>query len=179
MKNKKKRLWMRTIILSLFAIAIAFTLFQSLNKPNDKVEAGDTAPNFVLKNLQGETFHFKKMRGKGVLLNFWGTWCDPCKEEMPLLNELYHNNPVKGVEIVSVNMGESKYVVKQFVDRFDIDFPILLDKNKEVYKAYDVYKIPSTFLINKNGQVVETFVGQMPSKKFIKNLMRIVQPDNV
>lgn len=179
MKNKKHRLFLRTAILILVAAALTYTLFQVFNK-NEDIAKGDTAPDFVLKNLDGDQVQLKDFRGQGVLLNFWGTWCGPCKEEMPYLNTIDQKNLVKGVKILAVNIGESPYVVNNFVDRYDLKFPILLDKGKDVSgaDAYNIGPMPTTFLIDPNGKVVKKIEGQMPDPDYIKKEMRLVQPDD-
>lgn len=177
MKNKKARLWMRSIILTVFIVAVAYTLFQTLNQ--DKVVAeGDMAPVFELENLEGGTVALEDLRGKGVMLNFWGSWCEPCKDEMPDMNAVHEQN-LQGVEIVAVNIGESPYIVNNFVDRYEVTFPILLDRDKEVTDAYSVNDIPSTFLIDEHGEIVKKIVGPMPNSAYIQKQLRLIQPEDV
>jgi peroxiredoxin len=176
MRNKKARLLLRTGILLLFVVAVAFTLYQAFNK-KDTTAKGHMAPNFVLENLDGKKVELKDFRGKGVLLNFWGSWCEPCKEEMPFLNAVYKKH-MKGVVILGVNDNESRYTVNKFVQRNGIQFPILLDKDQAVITAYDIGPLPTTFLINAKGEIVDKIVGQMPSPKFIREKLKDIQPDS-
>lgn len=180
MKNKKKRLYLRAAILVLVAAALTYTLFQVLHT-NEDVSKGDTAPDFVLKNLDGDKVELNDYRGQGVLLNFWGTWCGPCKEEMPYLNTIHQKDLVPGVKILAVDIGESHYRVNNFVERYDLKFQILLDKGKDVSgaDAYNIGPMPTTFLIDKNGKVVKKIEGQMPGPDYIKKIMKQVQPDDV
>lgn len=177
MKNKKLRLYMRAVILILVAAALTYTLFQVLHT-NEDISEGDPAPDFVLESLDGEQVNLKDYRGKGVLLNFWGTWCGPCKEEMPYLNEIHQTNAVKDVEILAVDIGESRFNVKNFVDRYNLKFSILLDKDKAVSgaDAYNIGPMPTTFLIDEHGKIAKEITGQMPGPDYIKKMMRMVQP---
>lgn len=175
MKNKKARLWMRTGILIVFVAAVIFTLYQAFGK-NEAVANGDPAPNFELKTLDGKTVQLKDLRGKGVMLNFWGSWCEPCKEEMPYLNAVYQQH-MKGVEIIGINDGESKFTVSNFVNRDNIKFPILLDSDQAVTKGYHIGPIPTTFLIDEHGQVVKKIEGQMANPDAVKKMLKLVQPD--
>lgn len=177
MKNKKMRLYLRTGILILVAAALAYTLFQVLHKNKD-LSKGDTAPDFVLKTLDGKKVSLKDYRGQGVLLNFWGTWCGPCKEEMPYLDAIDQKDDVKGVKILEVDIGESRYNVRNFVEHYNLDLPILLDKDKDVSgpAGYDIGPMPTTYLIDENGKIAKEITGQMPGPEYIKKAMRKVQP---
>ena len=97
MKNRKLRLIIRTAILFMIIIAVGYTLIQVIHS-KDVLAQGDQAPDFVLKDLHGNEVHLKDFRGKGIVLNFWGSWCDPCKGEMPFINEAYQKK-VDGVVI--------------------------------------------------------------------------------
>lgn len=174
MKNKKLRLWLRTGILIVFVAAVAFTLYEALHKKSGP-EAGNMAQNFELQTLNGQTVKLSDFRGKGVLLNFWGSWCDPCKQEMPYLNAVYEQH-MKGVVILGVNIGESRLTVNNFVSRNNIKFPILLDSQKDVTSAYDIGPIPTTFLINAHGKIVKKITHQMPNPGYIKKQLKLIQP---
>ncbi|HET7578829.1 MAG TPA: thiol-disulfide oxidoreductase ResA [Bacillales bacterium] len=175
MKNKKARLWMRTAILTVFAAAVIFTLLEAFDQ-NEGAAPGDTAPVFELKTLSGKTINLSDYRGKGVLLNFWGSWCEPCKQEMPYLNAVYEQH-MKGVAIIGVNIGESKITVSNFVKRNNIKFPILLDSHKNVTTAYNIGPIPTTFLINAQGKIVKKIPHQMANPEAIHKLLKSIQPD--
>lgn len=177
MKNKKARLWLRTVILTVFIVAVAYTLFQTFNKDHEVVAEGDMAPVFQLNNLDGEVVALKDLRGKGVMLNFWGSWCGPCKDEMPDMNAVHKQN-LKGVEIIAVNIGESPYIVNNFVNRYDLKFPIWLDRDKNITDAYSVDNIPTTFLIDEHGEIVKKIVGPMPNPEFIKKQLKLIQPED-
>lgn len=175
MKNKKARLWMRTAILAVFIAAVAFTLYEAFHKDSGPA-VGEQAPNFELQSLKnGKQVKLSDFRGKGVLLNFWGSWCDPCKQEMPYLNAVYKQH-MKGVVIVGVNIGESKLSVENFTSRNNIQFPILLDSDKSVTSAYNIGPIPTTYLINKNGKIVKVLTTQMPDPGFIQKQLKLIQP---
>lgn len=173
MKNRKARLWLRTGILIFFVAAVSFTLFQAFN--NKTIEEGDKAPNFVLKNLDGEKVKLSDFHGKGVLLNFWGTWCEPCKKEMPYLNEVYQQD-MEGVVIVGVNIGQPHLTVSNFANRYNIKFPLLLDKSNAVTNRYNIGPIPTTFLINENGVIVDKIEHAILNPISIREHLKRIQP---
>lgn len=166
--------WTRAIVLILILIAVGYATMQTLAGNREAVEIGKKAPNFTLTNLQGETVQLSDYRGSGVLLNFWASWCDPCVNEMPLLNETYQRLP--GVEILAVNMGEAKEKASQFADRYHLKFPILLDQQSDVKKRYKIGGLPATFLIDDKGHIVEKISGELDSSDYIMNVMERIQP---
>ncbi len=168
MASRKRRLIFRTAILLLLVLAVSFTIYQLLHK-NHVVKAGDQAPDFVLTNLDGKKVHLKDYRGKKVVLNFWATWCDPCKREMPYINKVYQTMNKKDVVILAVNIKESSFAVSSFKDRYHVSFPLLLDPGGDVTDAYNIQPIPTTFFINEKGKVVDKVIESMPSAKYIEN----------
>lgn len=175
MARRKKRLIVRTTILILLIFAIGFTVYQIFHK-NQVVKTGDTAPDFILTNLQGKQVHLKDYRGKKIVLNFWATWCDPCKKEMPYINKVNKTLDSKNVVILAVNIKETSFAVNSFKDRYNLTFPILLDKNGDVTNAYNIGPIPTTFFINKEGKVVDKVVESMPSTAFIEKKIAEMKP---
>ncbi|ECO1678123.1 thiol-disulfide oxidoreductase, partial [Listeria monocytogenes] len=96
------------------------------------VQAGDQAPDFVLENMEGNKVQLSELKGKGVFLNFWGTWCKPCEKEMPFMERQYNYFKNQGVEVLAVNIGESDVAIETFAKRYGLTFPILKDKKSVV-----------------------------------------------
>lgn len=174
MSKKRLRLFIRTSILLVIVVATGFTVYQVVWSKNT-IKEGDTAPNFQLQNLDGQKIQLKDFRGEGVLLNFWGSWCDPCKREMPYINEAYQKK-MKGVNIIAVNIRETPLVVNSFVDRYNLDFPILLDRSGTVTDAYSIGPIPTTFLIDKKGRIVKKIIGAMSDPEDVIKNLKLIQP---
>jgi len=173
---KKRRLMMRSIILLVLGAAVAYSLYSNLTKDNkQKVVVGDIAPDFSLVDMQGNKHRLSEYRGQGVFLNFWGTWCPPCKKEMPYINNQYHQYKDNGVQVLSVDIQEPELAVNQFADRLKLDFPIMIDKDKEVMSVYGVDPLPATFLIDKDGKVVQYYTGELTEYK-IKEFMEKIKP---
>ncbi|MFD1363207.1 thiol-disulfide oxidoreductase ResA [Lentibacillus salinarum] len=165
-KNKKRnRFIFRTAILVVLLGAIVFALVTNLQADNAVYQVGDKAPNFSLKqineNNELETVQLSDLEGKGVMLNFWGTWCKPCEEEMPYMQSLYPEYKERGIEIVAVSLDSTEFVIHPFIDKYDLTFPIPHDKNEEVRDLYNVGPIPSTFFINPNGEIEEIVSGAL------------------
>ncbi|MBM7661177.1 peroxiredoxin [Bacillus mesophilus] len=170
---KKKRLLLRTIILLVLASALGYTLYANFFTSKEKVKVGSTAPNFLLKDLEGNEYELESYRGKGVFLNFWGTYCKPCEREMPYMENQYKQFKDQGVEILAINVDEAPIVIQKFVDRYNLTFPVPVDKGTQVLNAYGVKPIPTTFLIDKNGKVVDIISGSMTEKMVYEHMNRI------
>ncbi len=176
--QKSQKKWIQYIIMLLILVAIGFILYVSVVKDGEKVvKVGDKAPLFELKNLEGEKVALSDYKGKGVILNFWGTWCNPCKEEMPDLNrmnKIYHS---KGVEVLTVHVKDSPQQVKQFFSELpeEVELMVALDGSGDVMRAYNANDLPNTYVIDKNGIIKAHHKGQM-SRADIKKYMDMVQP---
>ncbi|MBM7701678.1 thiol-disulfide oxidoreductase ResA [Metabacillus iocasae] len=172
---KNKRLLMRSVILSVLLAALGYTLYVNFFTDKQKVADGDQAPDFVLTDLQGQQHQLSDYKGKGVFLNFWGTWCKPCEREMPVMEQQYHLYKDQGVEILAVNVDETNVAVQQFADRYKLSFPIVIDRGSQVLHAYGVGPLPTTFLIDPDGKVVDVFIGGLDEKK-INEYMEMIKP---
>lgn len=174
--KKKRRLIVRTIILTVMTAAVIYTLYANFTKDSrSKVSAGAKAPDFILEDLNGDKHQLSNYKGKGVFLNFWGTWCKPCEREMPYMNNLYKEYKDQGVEILAVNVGEPEYLVNKFVQKYDLDFPVLKDKNKDIMNMYGVINLPATLLVDPEGKVIRVEEGELTEGK-IREMMESIKP---
>jgi peroxiredoxin len=124
------------------------------------IEPGKAAPAIELEDLSGKTVALSEFGGRVVLLNFWSTLCAPCREEMPSLNRLHAALEGRGFLVLSVSIDSSDKLVREFVSAHKIAFPVLLDREKEVF--FDEFagpSLPASYLIDKNGVIRETFSG--------------------
>jgi peroxiredoxin len=112
-----------------------------------------TAPDFTLKSLEGRNLRLAEQRGQVVLVNFWATWCGPCKQEMPHLNRLYDKYHASGFVLLGVNVDEDLRQASGTVARFGLHFPVLFDADKAVVRLYDLNSMPATVLIDRDGKV--------------------------
>ncbi|MDQ0416361.1 peroxiredoxin [Croceifilum oryzae] len=158
--NKQTRYWVRRLIFVVLIVMVGYTIYQ-MSSGGKQPDRGDVAPNFTLTTLDGKKMSLSDLKGKGVMLNFWGTWCEPCKAEMPAMEQVYKKYQEKGFEIVAVNVGESDVAVHSFMKSYDLGFPIWLDPDKDVTRLYRVGPIPSTFFIDEKGIVARQNMGEL------------------
>jgi peroxiredoxin len=111
------------------------------------------APDFTLRSVEGPNLRLKEQRGKVILVNFWATWCGPCREEMPHLNRLYEKYRASGFSLLGVNVDEDSRNAAGVASQLGVKFPVLLDSDKQVSKLYDLNAMPSTVLIDRDGKV--------------------------
>ncbi|SDJ34130.1 redoxin domain-containing protein [Salimicrobium halophilum] len=125
-------------------------------------EKGEQAPDFTLQTLGGEEVSLSDYRGTPVIINFWATWCPPCRAEMPDMEEMYQKED--DLKILAVNMTEtesSRNAVSQFVGEFNLSFPILLDRNTDVSGLYEVGPVPTSVFVDREGKVQSVILGAM------------------
>ena len=111
------------------------------------------APDFSLHAMSGPNMRLKDQRGRVVMVNFWATWCAPCRQEMPQLNRLYEKYRSSGFVLLGVNVDEDSSKAADVAAKLGITFPVLLDADKSVSKLYDLSTMPSTVLIDRDGRV--------------------------
>jgi len=140
------------------------------------IRKGQLAPDFALEDLQGNTVRLSDFRGKKVLVNFWATWCPPCRAEMPHLQKFYEDYRSQGVVVLGVNLTPTEKNpdrVQKFAKEQHLTFPIVLDKEGTVKNTYRVVAYPTTFLLDTGGVIRETFHGPMQYDMMKKAVSRI------
>ena len=130
------------------------------------------APDFTLLDLDGNQVSLGDFAGQPLVINFWATWCPPCQDEMPLLVEAFEREGGQ-VVFLAISIDEPERAVRRFAEKNDISFIILLDEGGKVASEYQVKSIPITFFVNRDGQVVMRYVGQIPTHRLEDGLSRI------
>jgi len=146
-----------------------------IERPPEKILAAD----FTIPGLDGKMVSLKDLRGKVVFLNFWATWCVPCRKEMPSIERLHQEFKDQGLVVYGIDFMESPAAAKAFVRSLELTFPILLDANGEVAKQYRVFGLPATFLIGPEGELKGKAIGDRDwdsdaAKAVIKELLKSV-----
>lgn len=163
------------MILAIALLAGVYTVGAGIfNKDDKSVKVGGYAPDFSLQGLDGKVYKLADYKGTSVVLNFWGTFCPPCVEEMPALERQYNKWKNDGAVVLGVNLNESPITVRSFVDRYNITFPILMDQD-EVRKRYKVVSYPTTFYINSEGIIEDIFIGGMQESDIETRIGKLVE----
>lgn len=163
--NELTRWTRRATLIGLGAAAAGAALTGSalagVNAPLTALAPRPPAPDFTLPSVAGTTYSLKQFRGTVVLVNFWATWCPPCRAEMPSIERLHQSFKNNDLQILALDQGETQSVVFAYLGQLTPSptFPILLDRHSKVADAFHVAGIPTTFLIDKKGRIAYKAVG--------------------
>jgi thiol-disulfide isomerase/thioredoxin len=134
-------------------------------------QTGQPAPDFYFETPEGESTSLSQLQGTPVLVNFWATWCGPCRAEMPFLQQIHQDWPADKLVLLAVNVGENSSQVSQFMESAGFSFTVLLDQQAAVARRYNVTGIPATFFIDKEGVIEDVQVGAFQSQAAIETIL--------
>lgn len=151
------------LLLALAVAGLLFTQKEAKNEfsPKSSAESKEPAPNFTLKIVKGKDFHLSDYKGKPILINFFASWCLPCREEMPVLEKIVHEYEPKGVVFLGIAVDDTEAKIKDFIARYGVTFPVGLDKTATIQKSFGIYGIPTTYFINKQGVINYSHSGSV------------------
>lgn len=173
-KNVNMRIYAAILAVAVVGVLIFLAVFQRVShregRPNasdddfetlqiEKSEKRTAAPDFTLEDLSGRRVSLEQFRGRVVFLNFWATWCVPCREEMPAMEKLYRELRDDGLDVVAVNFKESNQQVRKFFDELGLTFTALLDRDGTVSQEYGVWSLPLSYFIDRKGEFVGKAIG--------------------
>jgi len=134
--------------------------------------AGRPAPDFTLQTVDGQRFTLSELRGQVVILNFWATWCPPCRAEMPALQEVYQAHRDDELIVLAVDQDEEPSLVESFRQELNLTFPLLLDPNYLVSDQYRVGLLPTTFFIDRRGVIRDVVLGGPMDRALIEDKIK-------
>lgn len=165
MSKIKLLLFIVTIILSILAFGCS--------SPEVGLKAGKMAPDFTLTSLNGEVTSLSAFKGNMVLLNFWATWCRPCRYEIPYIQQIFEEYSAKGLVVLTVNSWEDRETAQEFMSQNQLTFPVLTDyPGKKVARTYQIRTIPATFIIDRKGIIKAVKIGAFQNKAEIESLLK-------
>jgi peroxiredoxin len=129
-------------------------------RPRGPVKMGDRAPGFTLPQLPSGKLSLSQFKGQVVVLNFWATWCPPCIEETPSLEQFATDMRSQGVTVIGVSVDENGQQLDKFIRMYHLSYPIARDPSAALANRYGTYKLPETYIIDRNGRVAEKIIGE-------------------
>jgi len=151
----KKNIIPIVLSVALFLFSIAAPAKQTLTLIPDKPQAAD----FELKDMDGELRTLADYQGKPLIINFWATWCPPCRAELPSMNRGWEKIKDEGIAMLAVNVGEDEDTIFMFMGNYPIEFDLLLDHSGEIVKQWPVKGLPTTFVLDPEGRIVYRAIG--------------------
>lgn len=174
--RKKYKLILAFFLLSIMPFNCDSNKSADISQEEKKPQASEPKPaqDFTLKDLNGNEVKLSSLKGKAVVINFWATWCYPCREEIPDLQKSYEENKDKGLVILGVNIKENESKVSKFSKDYKMTYPILMDIEGTISDAYRVFGIPMSFFIDRNGLIKDSFIGMLTKEDLSKKLAAIL-----
>lgn len=135
------------------------------------------APDFTLKSRSGENIKLSELRGEVVMINFWASWCAPCRQEMPLLEDMYKKYSDLGFVLLGVNVEEDSSKASELLREVPVSFPVLYDNTNKVTKMYDVVAMPSTVMVDRDGKMRYLHRGYLPGyeNEYVKQIKELIR----
>jgi cytochrome c biogenesis protein CcmG/thiol:disulfide interchange protein DsbE len=137
--------------------------------------AGTMAPDFQLRTFDGKSIRLSDFRGKPVVVNFWASWCVPCRDEEPALDQLAATYQKQGIVFLGVNMQDTPSDAQTFMRQFQIDYPVVTDSTGAVYINYGVVGVPETYLVNRQGKLVQKITGPVDATTLTPSLEALLR----
>jgi thiol-disulfide isomerase/thioredoxin len=157
--------WIRVSLIVFCTILVGYQSVRAGNRDlyaaagMNEVTEPLAAPAFALATIEGRSIDSNSLRGKVVLVNFWATWCGPCKEEMPSLQRLQQALPTTDFAVIAVTTDEQRKAIEAFAQSLELAFPLLLDETKDVSLAFGVRGLPTTVILDREGHLVGRAIG--------------------
>ncbi len=157
-------------------LGLAFSVFAATSLASSHL-TGQSAPDFALQSDSGENLRLSEYRGDVVMINFWATWCGPCRQEMPLLEELYSRYQRVGFSLLGINIDDDPGKAMKMAAELGVSFPVLFDSRKEVSKLYEVDAMPVTVLVDREGTVRYVHHGYKPGyeEKYLDQIRSLLR----
>jgi len=173
-KYRKK---VQVVVLLAVLIIGGYAIFQSFqnNDSNNLIKIGQTAPDFRLANLNNEPVALSDYIGTPLVINFWGTFCEPCIREIPSFQNQYEKWNEQGLEIIGINLSEDSLTVSNYVRKFNMTYPVVRDVDRKTEKKYGLRSYPTTFFVKSDGTLQAAVVGEMTEKQIEEHIQQLMQ----
>jgi peroxiredoxin len=170
-RNLSPVLW-----LGVGGVVAALLIYGFLSPGDVRPSVGDVAPPFTLALFDGSRLSLSELRGQVVVVNFWASWCAPCRREAPALQQVWDDYQARGVAFVGVTYMDAPEASQAFVDEFGLVYPNGVDERRQISRAYGVSAVPETFVIDRAGRIAAVHVGEIGVEDLVQDLEPLVGP---
>lgn len=175
-RQRKALLFWRAVFVAIPVIFVALLAWRLWQTNASEHRADGTAPPLQFTTFEGETIDLASLRGKGVVVNFWASWCDPCRDEAELLEQAWRREQDKGIVFLGLDYLDQEPQAKTYLAEYDITYPNGPDLRSEVARRYGIKGVPETFFIDPEGKIVETVIGPVTSQMQLDQLLARIRP---
>ena len=158
-KMKSDLNWYPGILLCLFTVIVSLPTIAGQKQTLTTLPRTEAAPDFSLKDIDGEIHTLSMYKGKVVVVNFWATWCPPCREELPSMQRAWKKFQDNGIVMLAIDIGEDEDTIFEFTADYLVDFPLLMDLDSSVIKQWPVRGLPTTFVVDPDGRLAYRAIG--------------------
>lgn len=168
--------WTAAAVVLMAGLWIAYLLLwpDSVADATAGVPVGAPAPDFALKTLDNQSYKLADLRGKAVLINFFTTWCPPCRAEAPTLQAAFKEYESRGFVVLAINLDESNVTVRSFREKLGLTFPIVIDKDDRVTRSYGIIPLPTSYLVDRSGVVWASWAGAVSKEQLASMLVKVL-----
>ena len=158
-------------------VLLVCCLMVGMNAQASSVKLQSSAPDFTLKSLNGGNLRLEEYRGQVVLINFWASWCGPCRQEMPVLDRLHQRYEDTGFAVLGVNVEGEERPARELVEKTNVTFPVVIDDGQKVSELYDLKAMPSTVVVDRDGVVRYVHRGYKPGDeaKYVEVVKQLIR----
>jgi cytochrome c biogenesis protein CcmG/thiol:disulfide interchange protein DsbE len=173
--TRAMRLWQVGIVtvLLLFVGILAYRLWDT---NTTEQRAGGFAPDFTFTTFEGETISLADLQGKGVVVNFWASWCDPCREEAALLEQAWRREQENGIVFIGLDYLDQEPAAKAYLEEFDVSYPNGPDLQSRAARRYGIKGVPETYFITPEGKIVQTVIGPVTNPTQLDSFLDMIRP---
>jgi cytochrome c biogenesis protein CcmG/thiol:disulfide interchange protein DsbE len=169
------RLWQLFFVLVLVAF-VGLLAFRLWDTNTTEQRADGMAPEFTFTTFEGETISLADLKGKGVVLNFWASWCDPCRDEAELLETAWRREQENGIVFIGLDYLDQEPAAKAYLEEFDITYPNGPDLQSQAARRYGIKGVPETYFISPEGEIVQTVIGPLTSAAQLDSFLAKIRP---
>ena len=169
------RIWQAVIVLILLGF-VALLALRLVQTNQSEQRASGAAPTFTFTTFEGETITLEDLRGQGVVLNFWASWCDPCRDEAALLEATWRREQGNGIVFIGLDYLDQEPAAKAYLEEFDITYPSGPDLQSAAARRYGIKGVPETFFIDPQGNITELVIGPVVSQARLDELLDQIRP---
>ncbi|MGL4649344.1 MAG: TlpA family protein disulfide reductase [Caldilineaceae bacterium] len=175
-RNVAVQRWTMGIVALILVAFVGFLAWGLIRTNVSEQRAAGSAPPFEFTTFEGETISLESLRGQGVVLNFWASWCDPCRDEADLLEQTWRREQGNGIVFIGLDYLDQEPAALAYLDEFDVTYPSGPDLQSEAARRYGIKGVPETFFISPEGAIVETVIGPLSSQQQLDGLLDQIRP---